>query len=272
MGIVLFSTNLLNSGLYTALHIDFKKSLCHTFGTDKETTMAEGRVEDIYDQVKEMAVTFRLRPGDRLNEVALSRELGVSRTPLREALNRLVAEKLFDFQPGTGFFCRELDAQTVFDLYELRQIIESAAVGLACERATGEQLTALRNALYATGIDVDGLTVAEACARDEAFHMGIARLSGNAVLVAQLERVNERIRYIRWVSMSIGKVPKSKEEHIRVMDALMARDADAASNLMTGHIAKRMDQVVDVVRQGISNIYMNTVEDLSEKILAEEDA
>ncbi len=234
--------------------------------------MAEGRVEDIYDRVKQMAVTYRLRPGDRLNEVALSRELGVSRTPLREALNRLVAEKMFDFQPGTGFFCRQLDAQTVFDLYELRDITEIAAARLACARATDAQLAALKDELYATGITVDGLTVAEACARDEAFHIGIARLSGNAVLVAQLERINERIRYVRWVSLSMGQIRKSKDEHIQVIEALIARDEVKAASILGDHISKRMDEVIDVVRQGISTIYMNTIDDLSEMVLLEENA
>ncbi|WP_210311639.1 GntR family transcriptional regulator, partial [Brucella endophytica] len=66
--------------------------------------MSEGRVEALYAQLKEMTVNFRLRPGERLNEVMLARELDASRTPLREALNRLVAEQLIDFQPGKGFF------------------------------------------------------------------------------------------------------------------------------------------------------------------------
>ena len=159
--------------------------------------MAGPRVDDIYDQVKAMAVSFRLRPGDRLNEVALSRDLGVSRTPLREALNRLVAERLFDFRPGQGFFCRSLDAQSVFDLFELRQIIESAAARSACARATDEDLQMLRDELYETGIDITGLTIEEAVTRDEAFHLGIAKLSGNMELLQTLTRINERIRYIR---------------------------------------------------------------------------
>lgn len=234
--------------------------------------MADGRVEDIYARVKQMAVTYRLRPGDRLNEVALSRELGVSRTPLREALNRLVAEKLFDFQPGTGFFCRSLDARSVFDLYEMRDITECAAARLACDRATDADLSRLRDDLFATGLEVDGLTVAEACARDEAFHMDIARLTGNEVLVSQLERINERIRYVRWVSMSMGRIRKSKEEHVMIADALVARDGNAAAALLGGHISKRMDEVVEVVRHGISNIYMNMVDELSETILTEETA
>lgn len=231
--------------------------------------MAGPRVDDIYDQVKAMAVSFRLRPGDRLNEVALSKELGVSRTPLREALNRLVAERLFDFRPGQGFFCRPLDAQSVFDLFELRQIIETAAVRAACAKASDEDLQSLRDELYATGIDITGLTVAEAVSRDEAFHLAIARLSGNAELLQTLTRINERIRYIRWVSMNLDRVHRSKDEHKQVMQALLDRDQDTAAQALAAHISRRMDQVQEAVRQGISSIYMEGSETISTRIIEE---
>ncbi|WP_209599436.1 GntR family transcriptional regulator [Ruegeria sp. HKCCSP351] len=231
--------------------------------------MAGPRVDDIYDQVKAMAVSFRLRPGDRLNEVALSRDLGVSRTPLREALNRLVAERLFDFRPGQGFFCRPLDAQSVFDLFELRQIIETAAARAACATASDHDLQLLRDELYATGIDITGLTVEEAVNRDEAFHLGIAKLSGNMELLQTLTRINDRIRYIRWISMSLDRVQRSKDEHKRVMQALMDRNADEAARVLGAHISKRMDQVQDAVRHGISNIYMEGSDDISTRIIEE---
>ncbi len=234
--------------------------------------MAAQRVDDIYDKVKAMAVSFRLRPGDRLNEVALSRELGVSRTPLREALNRLVAERLFDFRPGQGFFCRALDAQSIYDLFELRQIIETAAVRAACDKASDNELQTLRDELYATGIDITGLTVEEAVSRDEAFHLGIAKLSGNMELLHMLTRINERIRYIRWISMSLDRVQRSKDEHKRVMQALLDRDADAAARALSAHIAKRMDQVQDAVRHGITSIYMEGSEDISARIIEEAEA
>ncbi|WP_299989270.1 GntR family transcriptional regulator [uncultured Ruegeria sp.] len=231
--------------------------------------MAGPRVDDIYDQVKAMAVSFRLRPGDRLNEVALSKDLGVSRTPLREALNRLVAERLFDFRPGQGFFCRPLDAQSVFDLFELRQIIETAAARTACTKASATQLQALNDELYETGIDITGLTVQEAVTRDEAFHLGIAKLSGNMELLQTLTRINERIRYIRWISMSLDRVQRSKDEHKRVMQALMDRDPGAAAHILGAHINKRMDQVQDAVRHGISSIYMEGSDKISTRIIQE---
>ncbi|WP_415715875.1 GntR family transcriptional regulator [Roseibium sp.] len=229
-------------------------------------------MNDIYDRMKSMVVGFALRPGDRLNESALSKQLGVSRTPLREVLNRLVAEGHVEARPGEGFFCRKLDAQGVHDLYDLREILELAAVGRACRNASDEDLKALENWLVAEGLDVTGLTVAEACERDETFHVRIAELSGNPLLVAKLKDVNEKIRYLRWVQMDESRLKPSKDGHRRVMQSLLARDEDAAVKAMRDHITRRFDQINDAVSKGISNIFMDQTDALTGRILKSEDA
>ena len=229
--------------------------------------MADGRVDDIYHHIKTQLLGYRLRPGERLNESALSAALSVSRTPLREALNRLVSEELVVLHPGTGFFARGLEAKGVFDRYELRLVLENAACRLACARASDADLGALAEDLEARGLALGGLTVGEACARDEAFHLGIARIAGNAALEAQLRRVSEQIRYIRWVSLTTGALRRSKDEHRALMAALIARDAEQATAIITSHVGKRMDQVTDVVREGISALYMDPDADLSQEIL-----
>ncbi|OJJ10743.1 transcriptional regulator [Alphaproteobacteria bacterium AO1-B] len=226
----------------------------------------------IYDHIKSMVVGFALRPGDRLNESSLSKDLGVSRTPLREALNRLVAEGLIDVRPGEGFFCRKLDPEGVYHLYDLREALEVAAVERACARASNDELTSLSDWLDAEGMDVAGLTVAEACARDEAFHIGIAKLSGNPLLVAQLEALNEKIRYLRWVQMDENRLKSTKNGHRQVMEALINRDGSAATCSIREHIFKRMDQINDAVSKGISNIFMDQTDALTGRILKSEDA
>ena len=140
--------------------------------------MSEGRVEALYNRLKEMTVNFGVRPGERLNEVALARALDASRTPLREALNRLAAERLIEFQPGKGFFCRDLDARSIFDLYELREAVECAAVRRACERASDGDIARLKEQLHASGLTYVGKTIREVTENDEAFHIGIARTVG----------------------------------------------------------------------------------------------
>ena len=230
--------------------------------------MSETRVEDIYAQLKIRVVGFGIRPGERLNEVALARDLNVSRTPLREALNRLLAERLVDFRPGVGFFCRALEPQAIYDLYELRRIIETSAVMLACHRADDAGLEKLRRETLDHGLDISGLTVAEATERDEAFHIGIAQLSGNAEIVAQLQTINDRIRFIRWVNMA-AQVVDSKKQHRAILDALCDRDADTAGDILSDHISRRMDQVTEAVKEGLSNIYMAGPDELMSRVLQE---
>ena len=263
---------MLHTLLYTDLNYQAKVSILRWAKQGDLCSMTDGRVDSAYEKLKAMAVGFEVRPGDRLNEVALSRVLGISRTPLREALNRLVAEKLFDFRPGQGFYCRGFDQQTIFDLFELRTIIETAAIRLACERADVATLHKLQDVLYETGLSVDGLTVAEACARDEDFHVGIAEASGNHQLVRSLIHVNEQVRYVRWVRMVGDRITSSKEEHKRIMAALLGRDKEGAEAAMASHILGRKDQIADAVRQGISTIYLEPEGALAARILEDETA
>ena len=127
-------------------------------------------VDRVYEQLKAMAVSYEFKPGERLNEGELAKRLGVSRTPLREALNRLNTEGFLRFTPGKGFFCRELDAHEIFDLYELRKSLEIASVRLAITRARDEDIDALLAFLSATGPDPGERSSVELVELDETFH------------------------------------------------------------------------------------------------------
>ena len=87
----------------------------------------DGHVDRLYNALRSMSIGFELKPDERINESELAEALGTSRTPLREALNRLVAEGYLAFRPGHGFFCRGLSPSEVFDLYDARVAIEAAA-------------------------------------------------------------------------------------------------------------------------------------------------
>ncbi len=137
------------------------------------------RAESLYLAVKDMAINFRFKPGERINEVELARRLGASRTPLREALNRLVAEEFLVLKQGRGFFCRDLKPREMFELYQFRAILEVAAVRLACEQATEQEVTDLAHFLDQTGPEEGGRATLELVALDEKFHQKIMALSRN---------------------------------------------------------------------------------------------
>jgi DNA-binding GntR family transcriptional regulator len=213
------------------------------------------RAESLYLAVKDMAILFEFKPGERINEVALARRLGASRTPLREALNRLVAEEFLVLKQDRGFFCRDLKPREMFELYQFRAVLEVAAVRLACEQATEREVTDLAHFLDQTGPEEGGRSSHELVALDEKFHQMIMALSRNMEMCRTLENVNARIKYFRWVDMD-SKRPGTQHEHRAIVQALMARDPDLAAHHMNAHIARRLDQIAAAVKESISRIYL----------------
>ena len=213
-------------------------------------------VDSIYQTVRAMAAAFEFKPEERINESDLSKRLGVSRTPLREALNRLVAEGLLTVQEGKGFFCRSLIPEQIVHLYELRQAIESETVLRAVQRASDDELSELKAYLS----EIASQYVSSSSARDiveldEAFHLRIAALSKNAELVQALANLNEKIRYVRWTSMR-SKIDITKSAHENILDAMLARDAESSVSRMRAHIEKSTDEAKETVRSAYSQIYV----------------
>ncbi len=218
--------------------------------------MANSSVDRIYEQVRTMATEFAFKPDERINEGALAGRLGVSRTPLREALNRLVAEGFITFQTGRGFFNRSLEPQTVLELYELRQAIECEALRRAIDRASDDAIAALRDFLVETEPAYSAGTSAKVLVElDEQFHMRLAELSQNGELVRMLRNVSERIRYIRWIQLSERR-SRTHAEHLRILDALAARDAEAAVQALRVHIEQHSEEATAAVRIAYSQLYV----------------
>lgn len=222
----------------------------------KAATRSAQGPDVIYERIKTMAMTFAIHPGERVNEVELSKALNVSRTPLREALNRLMVEGFLTRAPNRGFSGRALDAKQVYDLYELRLAIEKATVRSACERATGDELAELERFVKASKDRPEDTEAASLLALDEQFHERIAELTRNPEMVRTLRSINARIHYVRWIDMREGQRKHTQQEHLQIVRALRDRDPEQAANLIDGHISMRLDQIVDVIRVGIAEIYM----------------
>ncbi len=207
--------------------------------------------------VKDMAILFKFKPGERINEVDLAHRLGASRTPLREALNRLVAEGFLVLKQGRGFFCRDLKPREMFELYQFRAVLEVAAVRLACEQATEQEVADLAHFLDQTGPEEGGRSSEKLVELDEFFHESIVALSRNMEMCRTLENINARIKYFRWVDMD-SKRAETQSEHRAVVEALMARDADSAAHHMNVHIARRLDQITAAIKESYFRIYLVT--------------
>lgn len=213
-------------------------------------------VDLVYEQVRQMAANFEFKPAERINESELSKRLSASRTPLREAMNRLTAEGLLVFEGGRGFFCQPLNPQLVVHLYELREALETAGIRAAVERASDEGIADIQRFLKETaGRYADGTPAREIVALDEVFHLMIARLSGNPELINMIELTYERIRYVRWVAMR-EKIDITHAAHTHIYEAIAARDADAAVDRMRAHIKTHNAEATEIVGKAYSQLYV----------------
>ncbi len=226
-------------------------------------TKRESNVDRVYEALRRMAADFAFKPDQRINESALSKLLGASRTPLREALNRLVAEGFLTFQSNRGFFCRSLTPQYIIDLYEARVAVECEALRHACARATDEEIAAIARALdrmepsYISTSDMNDLLE-----MDEEFHISLAHLSQNNELVRMLRNINDRVRYIRLIDLQRmrdragSETPGDLSAHRIILAALQTRDPAKADAAMRSHIEKRREQATEAVRIAFSQLYV----------------
>lgn len=222
-----------------------------------ETTNTDSIVEVVYEKLKRMSVRYEFKPGERLNEGIVAKALGVSRTPLREALTRLFAEGLLLFVPGKGFFCRNLDVNEVFSLYEMRKVIEVEALRISLERAKDADIEALLAFLDSTGPEPGDRTVDELVHLDETFHERLMAMSGNAEMLRVLQNINARLRFVRWIDMEQCDRSASQTTHRDILLGLKARDADACVPMLAQHINRRLDQISAALKEGYAQIYMS---------------
>ncbi len=221
-------------------------------------TASESIVEGVYQKLKERAISYAFKPGERINEGEIAKELGISRTPLREALNRLSVEGFLRIIPGRGYFCRELDPNEVFNLYELRKALEVASVKLAVDRAEPNDIQSLFEFLDQTGPDPGQRAAVELVALDETFHERLMEMSGNLEMLRVLRNVNARIRFVRWIDMDRINRAGTQLEHHRILLALKERDSETCIAVLEKHIDRRLDQITSAIREGYAQIYMPT--------------
>jgi len=186
--------------------------------------------------IRNAIVEGRLEPGRRLKEEELARELGISRTPVREALLVLQAEDLVTATPNRGAVVRSHDAAELDDLYELRSLLEGHAARRAAERATPDQIEALRQSCERFAAiahdDVAGLV-----RENLVFHDAILEYAGSARLASMVGKVIKLplvYNSYRWYSPEQTRI--STEAHRRIVSAFAAGDAAAAEQLMRDHV------------------------------------
>jgi DNA-binding GntR family transcriptional regulator len=200
--------------------------------------------EQVYAALKAQLHDFSLVPGDRFSETEVGARLGVSRTPVREALFRLRNEGLLDVESKSGWFVRPIDFDKLEQLYDLRVILELAAVERLCSRpAPAPELDELK-ALWlvpASERMSDGRDVG---ALDEQFHATLVRAVGNPEMARVHWDVTERIRIIRRLDFTRGdRIQATYDEHAKILRRIIERKAGEAQLLLRSHIEQSKAEV-----------------------------
>ncbi|RAI01667.1 GntR family transcriptional regulator [Acuticoccus sediminis] len=212
--------------------------------------------ERAYETIRKLLVEFRLRPEERINEVQLSRTLGLSRTPIREALNRLASEGFVELSPNRGFHVRPLSTEGLLDLYELRSIVECAAFQLMCKRADPEDLADFGDFWASVRDDYRDRDPDEILELDETFHMMLAELSGNQEIPKQLSAINARIRFIRRIQIEhVTHDTGQVLQHDAIVDAAMKRDVEAGTAALRSHIEITVSATQQAMKDALLKIY-----------------
>ena len=200
--------------------------------------------EQVYATLKTELHDFLWVAGDRFSETEIGRRLGVSRTPVREALFRLRNEGFLDVESKTGWFVRPIDFGRLDQLYDLRVLLESASVArLVSRREDPPALEALKAAWLVTADErlADPRAVGEL---DEHFHATLVSAAGNAEIARVHQEVTDRIRIVRRLDFTrADRIEATYQEHAKILRAVIQRKGDAAQLLLKSHIEQSKTEV-----------------------------
>ena len=196
----------------------------------------------VFATLEQAIINGEYTEGDTLNELRLSQELGVSRTPIREALMQLSLEGLVEITQNKGAVVVGISPQDIEDIYAIRMHLEGFAAELAAANMTDDQVTELGRIVdlqefYGTKGDTDNIRKLDAD-----FHNAIYNATGNRSLCSILTSFHNQIQRGRAQSLSVsGRSDKSVSEHHAIKDAIAARDSKLASRLMFEHIENALN-------------------------------
>ena len=191
-----------------------------------------------YDIIKSRIISCEYQPGSFLNTLELQDKLGVSRTPIREALARLEQENLVNFYPNKGFFVTNISLVMISAIYETRILIEPHIVvnyGGLVDKAGLEHM----GAVFHQGLNEDSPSEKEYMVRDDEFHALLRSACPNIYLVQSLDQIAAQAQRVRIISGYAGvKLKKLCQEHLDIVEAILDNKLPAAGKLMTSHLIR----------------------------------
>ena len=207
--------------------------------------------ELVLEAIREAIKNGTLQPRERLMEIQLADDLGVSRTPVREALRKLEQEGFIVMVPRKGAYVSDLSMKDVADVFEIRAALDGLAGGLAAERITEEELELMERMLVEKGEAINQNDIDKLVEADTRFHEAMYMASRNERLSNIISNLREQIQRFRLTSLSVpGRREDSLKEHRQILEAIQARDIQLARQLAQEHIENAETVLIDSLKKG----------------------
>ncbi|HOB12231.1 MAG TPA: GntR family transcriptional regulator [Syntrophomonadaceae bacterium] len=206
--------------------------------------------ELVLDAIREAIINGTLKPRERLMEIQLAEELGVSRTPIREALRKLELEGFIVMVPRKGAYVADISFKDIADVFEIRAALEALAAGLAAERITDEELEEMERLVAEKAESIANQDMERLVKVDTLFHEAIYKASRNQRLTSMISNLREQIQRYRTTSLAYpGRMQRSLEEHRSIVEAIQSRDPQIAQQVAREHIENAENSMIEAIKK-----------------------
>ena len=203
----------------------------------------------VFNTLRQAILTGELKPGERLMEIHLANKLGVSRTPIREAIRKLELEGLVTMIPRRGAEVAQITEKSMNDVLEIRRALDALCVELACERITEEDLGRLKQACEAFEAAVRTKDIKKVAKADVELHDIIVQATGNQRLVQLINNLSEQMyRYRFEYIKDISQHQQLIDEHRMIYESIVKKDKEAASQAAHVHIDNQKKAIIAQIR------------------------
>ena len=205
----------------------------------------------VFNTLRQAILTGELQPGERLMEIHLAERLGVSRTPIREAIRKLELEGLVIMIPRRGAEVAQITEKSMNDVLEVRRAVDALCVELACERISAEELKALSEACeaFAQTVRAQDKDVKKIAHADVALHDIIVRATGNERLIQLVNTLSEQMYRYRFEYLKdFSQHEKLIEEHRIIYESIVSKDKETACEAAKLHIDNQKKAIIQQIR------------------------
>ena len=207
------------------------------------------RRDVVFNTLRQAILTGELKPGERLMEIHLANRLGVSRTPIREAIRKLELEGLVTMIPRRGAEVAQITEKSMNDVLEVRRALDALCVELACDRITKEELESLKQACDNFELAVKTKDVKKIAQADVALHDIIVQATGNSRLIQLVNNLSEQMyRYRFEYIKDISQHERLVEEHRIIYQGIVDQDKETASLAAKLHIDNQKKAIIRQIR------------------------